>query len=91
MSNGTTVLWALPQSGYDYAYCIARRNEVATLLATLIQNGGVSQYHIGSRGLVRYSIADLQNLLVFWTNAAEDARLGVTSSIQCRRGVPCDV
>jgi hypothetical protein len=95
MSNGrngsTTVAvpWYPVRPGFDYDYCIMCRNEVAEALRKAVASG-VASYHVGSRGLVRFSIADLQGLLTFWTNAANDAALGVSSSIQSRRGVPCD-
>ena len=66
------------------------RNEVAEALRKAV-NSGVASYNVGSRGLTRFSIPDLQALLTFWTNAANNALLGFSSAIQCRRGVPCDV
>jgi hypothetical protein len=85
-----TVPWYPPRPGFDYAYCIMCRNEVAEALRRAVSSG-VASYNIGSRGLARFSLHDLQDLLTFWTNAANDALLGVSSAIQCRRGVPCDV
>lgn len=37
-------------------------DQVQTLIRTLIQNGGVVEYKIGSRGLKRYDLAELRSL-----------------------------
>ena len=50
------------------------------------------EYHVGSRGLKRLSIPDMQNLLDYWRNAAGAiGPNGTMSAIQCRRARPCDV
>jgi hypothetical protein len=76
--------------GWPYDYCIIRRDAVVAAMDAVLASG-VEEYHAGSRGLKRLSLKDLQNLLVFWTNAANDAALGFSSAIQTRRAVPCDV
>lgn len=91
--NGSTtvsVSWYPARPGFDYGYCIMCRNEVAEAIRKAVASG-VASYHVGSRGLQRFTLSELQDLLTFWTNAANDALLGVSSSIQSRRGVPCDV
>jgi hypothetical protein len=85
-----TVQWYPARPGLDYNTCILCRDEAVKALRSVV-NSGVSAYSVGSRGLTRLSISDLQGLIAFWTNAANDALLGFSSSIQCRRGVPCDV
>jgi hypothetical protein len=88
----TIAFWetGVPNSGWDYIYCITRRDAVVAAMDKVLASG-VQEYHVGSRGLTRLSLRDLQDLLVFWTNAANSAALGYSSAIQTRRGVPCDV
>lgn len=82
---------SIPRTGgWPYDYCIAMRDAVVAAMNKVLTSG-VEEYHVGSRGLKRLSLPDLQDLLVFWVNAANDAALGITSAIQTRRGVPCDV
>jgi hypothetical protein len=53
---------------------------------------GVVEYHVGSRGLKRFTLSDFQHAFEFWSNAANDALVaGLGSAIQSRRAVPCDV
>jgi hypothetical protein len=52
---------------------------------------GVVEYHVGSRGLKRFTLGELQSLLTFWQNAVNDAAMGPSSAIQSRRAIPCDV
>jgi hypothetical protein len=80
----------MPLGGWTYAYCVERRDAVVAALDKVLASG-VQEYHIGSRGLTRLSLKDLQDLLVFWTNAANNAALGYSSAIQSRRAAPCDV
>jgi len=55
-------------------------------------SSGVQEYHVGSRGLKRLSLKDLQDLFDYWRNAAGAiGPNGTMSAIQTRRGVPCDV
>jgi hypothetical protein len=82
----------LPPGFRDYyAYCMACRLEVAEAMRKCMASGGVQEYHIGSRGLKRYTLKDLQDLYAFWTNEANTCMDFPPSSIQCRRGIPCDV
>ena len=81
---------ARPYTGFPLDFCLAQRDAVAAALMRAVESG-VVEYHIGSRGLKRFSLKELQDLLMFWSNAANDAALGVAgSSIQSRRAVPCD-
>jgi hypothetical protein len=88
------IFWQVPANyvsgSLPYDYCIQMRD--ATLAAMQrVLSSNVQEYHVGSRGLKRLSLSDLQNLLTFWMNAANDAALGAYSGIQSRRAVPCDV
>jgi hypothetical protein len=76
--------------GFTYEFAILCRDEVVVALRKAIA-GGTVEYHVGSRGLKRFTLKELQDLLVFWNNAAADAALGVSSAIQTRRAIPCDV
>ena len=79
----------IPSGDWTYEFCIYARNCVAQAILAAV-NSGVWEYHVGSRGLKRYSLSELQDMLGFWSNAAADAALGTYSAIQCRRAVPCD-
>jgi hypothetical protein len=76
--------------GFSYDFAILCRDEVVVAIRKAV-NSGTVEYHIGSRGLKRFSLKELQDLLAFWTNAANDAALGYSSAIQTRRAAPCDV
>jgi hypothetical protein len=93
-SSATLTWWPVPARpliGWSVEFCIEQRDAVALALQRAVQSG-VVEYHIGSRGLKRFSLKELQDLLVFWTNAANDAASGLMgSAIQTRRAVPCDV
>jgi hypothetical protein len=73
----------------DYAYCIMMRDMVANAIQAALKSG-VAEYHVGSRGLKRYGLAELQSMLEYWIARANDALAG-GSSMKCKRGVPCDV
>jgi hypothetical protein len=82
-------VWPPPVSALDYAFCIMMRDMVATAIQAALKSG-VQEYHVGSRGLKRYALPDLQNMLEYWIARANDALWG-GSSMKCKRGVPCDV
>jgi hypothetical protein len=82
-------IYPAPPGPLDYAFCIRMRNMVADAIEAALKSGVLS-YHVGSRGLQRYSLADLQSMLDYWITKANDALTG-GSSIKCKRGVPCDV
>jgi hypothetical protein len=72
-------------------YCLTALGEVAEALRRSVASG-VVEYHIGSRGLKRFTLKELQDLFAFWKNAANDAMAaGFGSAIQTKRAVPCDV
>jgi hypothetical protein len=72
-------------------FCIEQRDAVAAALARAI-NSGVVEYHIGSRGLKRFTLEELLKVLAFWRNECAVAALGVPgAAIQSRRAAPCDV
>jgi hypothetical protein len=55
-------------------------------------SSGTKEYHIGSRGLTRYDLDQYLKVLNYSRNAAASVSPdGSVSSIQSRRGVPCDV
>lgn len=86
-SNGT----GYPQAMLElYTYYMQCKFEVAEAIRKLVAGGAVQEYHVGSRGLKRYSLDELQNLLKFWSNLADDALSG-GSAIKVRRAAPCDV
>jgi len=85
--------WPIPVGSVivDLEYCLIARSEVAEALRKAVASG-VVEYHIGSRGLKRFTLKELQDLFAFWSNAANDAAaVGLGSAIQSRRAVPCDV
>lgn len=49
---------------------------------------GVVEYKVGSRGLKRFTMKDLQDLLGFWLNQLEASIWG--GSIIARRSIPTD-
>jgi hypothetical protein len=72
-------------------YCIQALNEAAEALRRAAASG-VVEYHIGSRGLKRFTVAELKDLYAFWKEELQNVLLeGAGSSIQTRRAVPCDV
>ena len=80
----------LPVGTFSYAYYLQLKFEVTEAIRKLISGGAVAEYHVGSRGLKRYTLGELQDLLKFWSNMADDALNG-GSAIKAKRGVPCDV
>jgi hypothetical protein len=85
----TVIFYTVP-SIVTVEYCIEALGEVAEALRKAAASG-VVEYHIGSRGLKRFSVAELKDLYAFWKNEAQNVALeGLGSSIQSRRAVPCD-
>ena len=78
------------RSGLPYEICVQMRDAVLEAMGKALASG-VVEYHVGSRGLRRFTLKELQDLLTFWQNAANDAAQGPMSAIQSRRAVPCDV
>jgi hypothetical protein len=95
---GTSSLpfWDIPAGGGSIAltpeYIAAMQAATFEAIRKTL-NSGVQEYHVGSRGLKRLSLKDLQDLFDYWRNAAGAISPdGITmSAIQTRRGVPCDV
>jgi hypothetical protein len=84
--------WPVPAGTavIDLDYCLTARWEVAEAIRRATASG-VVEYHVGSRGLRRFSLKELQDLYAFWSNAANDAAVaGAGSAIQSRRVIPCD-
>lgn len=73
-----------------YTYYIQCKMDVAAAIQKLIAGGAVQEYHVGSRGLKRYGLKELQDLFEFWSNLADDALCG-GSAIKVRRASPCDI
>lgn len=49
---------------------------------------GVVEYHIGGRGLKRFTLAELKDFLGFWNNMLDASIWG--GSIVARRAIPTD-
>jgi hypothetical protein len=49
---------------------------------------GTVEYHIGSRGLKRFTLAELKDFLGFWNTMLDASIWG--GSIVARRGIPTD-
>ena len=89
----TTIgFWPLPvlPTGIPYSICIVRRDEAIAAYDRALKSG-VVEYHVGSRGLKRFTLKELLDAVNYWVNAANDAALGASSAIQSRRAIPCDV
>lgn len=89
----TAVNWwpiVIRRGGYPYDFCILMRDEVLAAIQRALKSG-VVEYHVGSRGLKRFTLGELQDALEFWIRSADDAALGISSAIQSRRAAPCDV
>jgi hypothetical protein len=87
----TAMYFATMPATTTVEYCLEAIAEVHEALRRAASSGVVS-YNVGSRGLVRYSIPDLKELLAVWKDELQNAYLaGMGSSIQSRRAVPCDV
>lgn len=91
---GTFIVTCLPLPasaiGIPLDVCIQQRDNAIAAFNNAINSS--KSYHVGSRGLERYSIQDYLDAIKFWTNAANDALAGAYgSSIQSRRAVPCDL
>lgn len=78
-----------PLSGFDYATCTDMIKQILAAMQTAMSSG-VAEYHVGSRGLKRYTITDLQGMLTFWMWAQQAALFGQQGMI-ARRVIPMDV
>ena len=76
-----------PPWGFDVETCQRMIDAVLAAMTKALASG-VVEYHIGSRGLKRFTVKELQDLLLFCPNQLQAAIYG--SSIICRRGVPTD-
>ena len=85
-------IYPLPvvRTGFPLEVCQAQIDAILVALNRALESG-VVEYHIGSRGLKRFTLKELQDYLTFWLNRQNDAALGIAgSSIQSRRAIPCD-
>jgi hypothetical protein len=92
-STTSISFWPVPEGTQpiDLQYCLTARYEVAEAIRRATASG-VVEYHVGSRGLRRFTLEELTKLYAFWSNACNDALMeGLGSAIQSRRAVPCDV
>lgn len=80
-TDGRTFYYLTPQICQDMLDQIMQAMSKALV-------SGVVEYKIGSRGLRRFSMKDLQDLLGFWLNQLEAAMYG--GSIVARRSIPTD-
>jgi hypothetical protein len=91
---GTSIIfWPIPDGTVpiDLEYCLRAKYQAAEAIVKATASG-VVEYHVGSRGLRRFTLKELQELYAFWKNeAVEAAQIGLGSAIQSRRAVPCDV
>jgi hypothetical protein len=49
---------------------------------------GVSEYHVGSRGVKKFTLKELQDILAWWQWQLQTAMVG--SSIIAKRAIPTD-
>jgi hypothetical protein len=73
----------------SFALCMEMQGIVMDAIKAALQSG-VKAYHVGSRGLERYTLQELQAMLEYWIGKANDALMG-GSSMKVKRGIPCDV
>jgi hypothetical protein len=73
-----------------YPPALCQEMIAATLQAmTKALSSGVVQYNVGSRGLRRFTLAELKDFLSFWNTMLDASIWG--GSIVARRGIPTDV
>jgi hypothetical protein len=77
----------VPIGGFDMTTCLAMKQSIIDAMTKLL-NSGVAEYHVGSRGLKKFSFKELQDMLTFWTNMEVMAAWG--SGIVARRAMPTD-
>ena len=82
--------WVMPVRppwGFGLVFCQQMRDEILVAMSKALASG-VVEYHVGSRGLKRFTLKELQDLLIFWTNQLQAEIMG--SGIIVRRGIPTD-
>lgn len=87
--NGTISFWPIPSPPWIFSQetCYEMIAQIQTCMAKLLSTG-VSEYHVGSRGVKRFTLRELQDLLAWWQWQLQTAVAG--SSIIARRAVPTD-
>lgn len=87
--NGTITFWPIPSPPWIFSpeVCYAMIAEVQQCMTKLLETG-VSEYHVGSRGVKKFTLGELQNLLAWWQWQLQTAIAG--SSIIARRAIPTD-
>jgi hypothetical protein len=88
--------WEIPaaiyqSSGISYLYPPALCKEMISATMDAMRKAlstGVVEYHVGSRGLKRFTLAELKDFLGFWNNMWDASIWG--GSIVARRAIPTD-
>ena len=81
--------WPIPAYGVGIPLeiCIKMIEQILVAMDKALATG-VVEYHVGSRGLKRFTLKELMDLLAWWTRQKEIAIWG--SGIIARRSVPTD-
>ena len=84
--------WEIPPTGGFFYLtppwlCQEMIDEILSAMRKALATG-VVEYRIGSRGLRRFTLKELSDLLGFWKNQLESSLFG--ASIIAKRGVPTD-
>lgn len=79
---------AYPPGGFDPELINQMINAILQAMSKAISSG-VAEYHVGSRGLKRFTLKELTDLLAFWKQQ-ELLTANGGSSMMARRGVPTD-
>lgn len=87
--NGTITFWPIPSPPWIFsvADCYGMITQVQECMRELLSTG-VSEYHVGSRGVKKFTLKELQDLLAWWQWQLQTATIG--SSIIARRAIPTD-
>jgi hypothetical protein len=86
----TITFWPIPTRpiwGFPVWQCQEMIDQILAAMSKALASG-VVQYNVGSRGLRRFTLKELQDLLAFWTAQLEAAMMG--GAIVARRGIPTD-
>jgi hypothetical protein len=88
--------WEIPVATYhsssiSYLYPASLCKEMINATMDAMRKAlatGVVEYHVGSRGLKRFTLAELKDFLGFWNNMWDASMWG--GSIVARRAIPTD-
>jgi hypothetical protein len=90
MPNETTIeFWPIPDRPWLLSREICRKMifQIQDAMLLLLSTG-VAEYHVGSRGVKRFSMRDLNDLLQWWQWQSQTTETG--SAIIAKRAVPTD-